>query len=225
MYVNRAVGIGIGVPVTSADFDMIEAYSERTGVLAEVEVCPWAHPSLLQEAASRGYVPAWFRSVLVRRLDVDEPASVVNWIEIELVGPDLFATFQEVSSRGFGDTTAEQHHISVRFWNAVLRIDGTSLFLARIDREAVGVASLTIRDGVATLGGMSTVPSARRQGVQSDLIRHRLAVAAGAGCDLALTTAAPGSVSERNLFRAGFSLAYTQLAIRKPMIGSAGVAS
>jgi hypothetical protein len=215
MYVNRGVGMGLGVPVTSGDFERLEAACEEMGVPPEVEVCPWAHQSLIEQTAARGYVPVWFRSVLVRRLHFDEGVSESNRIEIEPVGNGSLATLQEVSSVGFGYTTTEQRRIGDRFWNAASRVEGVSLFLARIDGEAVGVASLTIRDDMAILGGMSTIPSARRYGVQAALIRYRLAAAATARCDLATTTAAPASISERNLLRAGFNLAYTQLAMRQ----------
>jgi GNAT superfamily N-acetyltransferase len=68
----------------------------------------------------------------------------------------------------------------------------------------IGCASSTVRDGIATLGGMSTIPAARRRGVQAALVRHRLARAATLGCELAAATAAVGSASERNLVRLGF---------------------
>jgi GNAT superfamily N-acetyltransferase len=51
---------------------------------------------------------------------------------------------------------------------------------------------------------MSTIPAARRRGVQAALVRHRLARAATLGCELAAATAAVGSASERNLVRLGF---------------------
>ena len=90
-------------------------------------------------------------------------------------------------------------------------IDGERFTLVRHagSGRPLGCASLTIRDGLATLGGMSTLPEVRGQGIQTALIRHRLRVAAASGCDLATSTAVPGDVSERNLLRQGFRCVFT----------------
>ncbi len=81
----------------------------------------------------------------------------------------------------------------------------------------VATASLTLIDGLAILGGMATVPSARRQGVQQALIQRRLGDAFAFGANLAVTTAASGRSSQRNLLRAGFQVAYTQVVLTLPM--------
>lgn len=76
-----------------------------------------------------------------------------------------------------------------------------------LEREApIAAAAMTIHDDVAVLGGASTLPAHRRQGAQSRLLRHRLRVAAQAGCTLAVATARPESLSAANLRRAGFSI-------------------
>jgi len=72
------------------------------------------------------------------------------------------------------------------------------------DGRPIGCASLTVRDGVATLGGMSTLASERGRGVQSSLIAHRVRLAVELGCDIVTSTVAPGGTSERNLLRQRF---------------------
>jgi hypothetical protein len=67
-----------------------------------------------------------------------------------------------------------------------------------------------VRDGIAGLFGASTLMEFRRRGVQRELIRVRMDTARRAGCEIALTFARPGSVSERNLLRDGFAVAYTR---------------
>ena len=64
--------------------------------------------------------------------------------------------------------------------------------------------------------GDATLPAFRRQGVQCALIEARLAMAAQAGCDLAIVTADPGSSSGRNAERMGFQLVCTHVAMRAP---------
>ena len=67
-----------------------------------------------------------------------------------------------------------------------------------------------MRDGIAGLFGASTLVEFRHRGVQRELIRMRMEEARKAGCEIALTFARPGSISERNILRNGFSVAYTR---------------
>ncbi|TDV57683.1 GNAT family N-acetyltransferase [Actinophytocola oryzae] len=70
----------------------------------------------------------------------------------------------------------------------------------------IAAAGMTVHGDVAVFGGASTLRAHRGRGAQSRLLRHRLGVAADAGCVLAVATAAPDSVSARNLSGAGFRL-------------------
>ncbi len=97
-------------------------------------------------------------------------------------------------------------------------VDGDGLVIASDagDGRSVGCASLTIHNGVATLGGMSTVPSERERGVQRAMILHRLRVARDRGCDVVTSSAAPGGTSERNLIRHGFVPWFTVSTLARP---------
>jgi hypothetical protein len=83
-------------------------------------------------------------------------------------------------------------------------------FLLLAGGEPVAAAAMSIHDGVAVLGGASTLVAHRGCGAQARLIRHRLGVAADAGCSLAVATAVPGSGSAANLRRAGFAFLVRQ---------------
>ena len=83
-------------------------------------------------------------------------------------------------------------------------------FLARLDGEAAAVATLRIRDGVASLGGGATVPRFRGNGCHLALLRHRLDVAYMLGCTLVISGADFGSGSFRNQLRSGLRLAYVE---------------
>jgi hypothetical protein len=71
-------------------------------------------------------------------------------------------------------------------------------------------------DDVVMLFGGTTLPSARERGAQRALIDARLDAAARQGATLAISVAAPGSGSERNLRRAGFTCAYTAALYERP---------
>lgn len=88
--------------------------------------------------------------------------------------------------------------------------------LVRDDRTmAVAAAGGSIVNGVTLLFGDATLPEARGRGLQSALIRERLARAARAGCDLAMACVLPGSGSHRNYERAGFRLAYMRVNVKR----------
>jgi hypothetical protein len=69
--------------------------------------------------------------------------------------------------------------------------------------------------GVAEFGGASTRPIFRRRGIQTTLLRARLAAAKGQGCDVVIVVTTPGTESQRNVDRVGFSLAYTKAVMVK----------
>ena len=91
-----------------------------------------------------------------------------------------------------------------------LVVAGARCYLAWRDGVIAGGASVRMADGIAHFTGAATVPVHRRRGVQTALLSARLADAAAAGCDIAVITTAPGSVSQQNVQRQGFDLLYTR---------------
>jgi hypothetical protein len=87
---------------------------------------------------------------------------------------------------------------------------GATLYMAKVDGAVAGGGAIFVRDGIAGLFGASTLMEFRRRGVQRELIRVRMEAARRAGCEIALTFARPGSISERNLLRTGFAVGYTR---------------
>lgn len=87
---------------------------------------------------------------------------------------------------------------------------GVVRFAARRGGELAGAASMRLGEGIAQLCGAGTLPAHRGRGVQTALLAHRLAVAAAAGCELAVITTQPGSKSQENAHRRGFELLYAR---------------
>jgi hypothetical protein len=88
-------------------------------------------------------------------------------------------------------------------------------YLARQGEALAGAASLYVRDGVALLAGSTTLSAHRRRGVQGALIAHRLHDAAARGATLAIITTAPGTQSQANVMKRGFTLAYSRALLVK----------
>jgi GNAT superfamily N-acetyltransferase len=211
-YVNRAVGVAIGQAVTIDDLDEAEGFFARHGLPLEIELCPHADPSLLEALGARGCRIAWFRHVMVRSVGAADLEPCTEPVTAEVVTEETIGRWQQ-TLRDCHGATGERGEISDAFAAAAHAIPGAADLLAYVDGGVVGVGSVTIRDGRAELGGAATLPAWRGRGVQSALLRIRLALAAGAGCDLAVATADPGTTSVRNLGRHGFVTAYTQVGV------------
>jgi len=69
-----------------------------------------------------------------------------------------------------------------------------------------GMASFPITDGVGYFGTGGVLPECRRRGIQTALIRRRLADALALGCDLVLGGGSMGTATYRNFEGAGLRL-------------------
>ncbi len=116
------------------------------------------------------------------------------------VGEDL-SIFFEVLSAGYA-APAEVD----RFILAEHSDPGVLRFMAWKEDRPVAVAAMSLHDGVAVLGGATTLPAHRGCGAQTALLHRRLDAAAGAGARGAVATAAADTPSVRNLARSGFTV-------------------
>ena len=71
------------------------------------------------------------------------------------------------------------------------------------------------RRRILALFGAATLPQFRGHGVQTAFLYARMAAAAKAGCDVAVTVTLGGSTSQRNAERAGFHVAYSKATMLK----------
>ncbi len=226
MYVNQAMAAGVHDELTSGDVDVLVERSAAVGVVPTIEVTPATLEESMQTIERRRFEhdPDSDNTCLTRPLSapvIDAPDDlVIRAVESEA---DL-RIWQETSAAGWGHTSPGARRVSDAFVAAAQALDSEHMFVAfdSADNRPIGCASTTVRDGVAMLGGMSTIPAERRRGVQAALLRHRLDHARRLGCDLVVTTAATGGASERNLLRHGFTPAFTIREFSVPASGSGG---
>ncbi len=211
---NRAMGLGMVSPVEDDDLVELEQFYLERDVSPQMGVCPLSHPSLLEGLSARGWQADGFENVLARTLgsgDAPSPHELPQGIEIREVDDDESrALWKLVAATGFSWplTPADAQ---LELGEIVVNRPGTRLLLAFHEGRAAGAAELMIEDGVAWLSADATLVQFRGRGVQQALQLHRLALGAAAGCDLAVSEAAPGSGSQRNMERIGFRVAYTRL--------------
>ncbi len=208
---TQTFGLGLFDPITAAELDRIEEFFRRRGAPVFHEVSPLADPQVLPLLNERGYRPIELTSVLYRPIGEElpvkpgneavrvRPTGLEDWKLWAATAAQGWNEFPEVSELmfGLGEITAK-------------RSDGLC-FLAELNGQAIATGVLILHEGVALLGGASTIPEGRRQGAQLALLESRLRYAAENGCDLAMMCALPGSASQRNAERQGFRIAYTRI--------------
>ena len=209
LYVNRVLAGGIDRPPTAAELELVVDRSADVGVDAAFDVSELSHADTPAALAAAEFVPSdeVDAVALVQVLDAGSREDAELRFDVEPVesSADL-QDWLDATAAGWDHVEPDRRAASDRFSRAAHIAQSPGLLLARdpFDGAVVGVAMLSIIGDVAVLGGMSTVPLHRRRGVQSALIRHRLAMAVEAGCTVAGTHAAPGGDSLRNLQRFGF---------------------
>jgi GNAT superfamily N-acetyltransferase len=208
--ITQSFGLGLFEKLTVKTLDRIEAFFTQRGAQVMHEVSPLAGPEAMDLLCSRKYRPIEISSVLYRR--VEKPNIAVHGdIKIQIAGADEAEIWSDVGARGWG----HEHPEFIPFLKelgAVAAARKHSLcFLAEIEGKAGAAASLSIHEGVALLGGSSTVPELRRKGLHAALLEERLHYAFNHGCDLAMMVALAGSESQRNAERKGFRIAYTRM--------------
>jgi hypothetical protein len=169
-----------------------------------VFVSPLAHATLGPALATAGYAPAEYENVLAS--DAFEPLARRDDRIRAAADPHAWA---RASAGGFldGETiTPDDEFLAFMLASS----DGVIAVEAIEDGAIVATGAMDLRDGCAALFAASTVPASRRHGWHLALIGDRMARAHEAGARLLRATARPGSTSERNFHRCGFSTLFTR---------------
>ena len=218
--VTQAIGLGLDGAVSEEEFDQLESFYRNRGEPVRVETCPLADASLIEHFGKRKYRVTEFSNVMARPLcGADFPNTkfdLPGGISIEKIGTERIDLWTLTVSQGFAENFPVTQEIL-----GVTRMFAfgptVECYLARLDGAVAGGATLALREGVAGLFGASTLPAFRNRGVQTALLDVRLARAAAAHCDLAVCLAQPGSASQRNVMRKGFSVLYTRVKFEREL--------
>ncbi len=225
---NKLVGVGFDGPIVGPDLAPIEArFATRTARL-QAEVSTLADAELPALLCARGYEPLGFENVLGHPLGAHLAPAPLG-ISITLLTPHEHSAFADtlvtaVASPdlgGVGGDPVPPSDVVRRALLAMLRLPGFRGYIARIGGEIAGAASLRLDGDIAQLIGAGTLPRFRRRGVQSALLRARLADVTGGGCQVAVVVTQPGSKSQENVQREGFQLLYARQLLAKPAPGAA----
>ncbi len=222
---NKVAGLGFAGRLDEDELAKLERLYAERGEAVRVELASLGEPEIATQLTRRGYQLVGFEDVLGLPLPGARAGSPAAGIEIEECGADDFERWLDLVVDGFAHPDLQGVASDEEFPREVMAsaigdlaaTQGFRRFLARRGGELAGGASCRFADGVAQLCGAATLPTHRRHGIQSSLLAHRLAAAAAAGCDLAVVTTQPGSKSQENVQRQGFSLLYTRaVLLREP---------
>ena len=223
---NKLAGLGfarqdelVSEEELAAALEPIEKAFASRGAPLQAEVSSLADPAVARLLTRRGYVIENCENVLGCELpstslpempaDIDlsfeEGPPSSQWLDVVIDG---FAAPDDQGVASHEEFPREVLELAIR---DLAGVDGFRTYEARLDGNLAGAGSMRLAGGLAQLTGAATLPTHRRRGVQTALLRRRLEDAAAAGCELALVTTQPGSKSQQNVQRFGFRLLYTRI--------------
>lgn len=228
---NRAQGLGLDGPVDPPQIEHLITYYEERGIEPRVEVCPFAHDSLVRGLADQRFVVRRFLIVLYRVVSGDEdftpPHAAPPELRIEVVGPgdaDAIESFARAWVVGFDVKGEDRVEETMRAARRVIATRGSIGIRAMMGDRCVGAGGLEIDGALASLFGVSVAPDMRRKGIQLAMLSWRLREAARHDVRIATIESHPGASTESNAMRMGFTPAYTKATLVRPGEGLTPVA-
>ncbi len=220
---TQSFGLGLeGSDTTESaienQLDTLEEFFFSRGAAAYIEVSNLADMNLTLLLGKRGYTVLEYSHVLGFNLGnlKHTPSSLQPYrlevSEIETAADAVAAGFLE-QNIGEGEIPSDFRELFVVSFHTT----GSSGFAVKLNGEIAGAGGITILNNVAMLSGASTQPKFRNRGVQKALIMERLRFAHDAGCDIAVVTTQPGTVSQRNMQAMNFEILYARTKFTKIM--------
>lgn len=227
---NRAHGAGLDGPVDPEEVDRLIDFYEQRGIEPRLELCPFAHQTLVDALAARGFAVRRFLIVLAREVDaaerIEPPHPAPRGVVIERIRPgdgEAIEAFGRLFVEGFEVRGEDRIAETMRAARHVVEAEGSIGVRAMLDGACVGVAAMELAGPLASLFGACVTASARGRGIQQALLAWRLREAAASGARVATIQSRPGIPTERNAMRMGFTVAYNNVVLVRPGEGLVGV--
>lgn len=227
-FLSRAVGVGIGEPVTATDVERVLEFFASRGDVPRVDLSPASDPALGRWLVERGLVVGERKNVLAldmaragvmpAREQASHDADVtLHWID-ERDGAGV-EPFLGLVRRGF-DVPDEGSMGPYRLLAA--HSIGRRVIATRGGAGAgSGIVALIPGEGgdpqTANLTCGSVLAPFRRKGIQAAMMVERLRRARAEGHSLAFVRSRPGVATERNAERLGFGLVYEKVMVTAPV--------
>lgn len=216
--IGRATGVGLDRAFTADDLDRVEQFYRDCKAPSQVDLTPLHEPGVFEMFKERGYAIAELNNVLYRKLDAKEefPEPPAH-CEIRRSLPEEADETGAIVERAFFPEGAPE---AFRGLLAPLyQMESALAFVATIDGKPVacGAGIVIAEHRVFALCGAGTLAEHRGRGLQTALLRARMAAAVAEGCEYAVVVTQGGSASQRNVERLGFRAAYSKVTVIKPV--------
>ena len=216
--IGRATGAGLDRVFTAADLDRVEAFYRAHKAPSQVDLCPMHEPAVVEMFKERGYAIAELNNVLFRKLDTQEkfspppPGCEIRPSRLE----EAETAGGIVESAFFPDGAPEAYRGLVA---PFYQMERALAFVASVDGKLVacGTGLVIPQHKVFALCGVGTLTEYRGRGLQTALLRARMAAAVQAGCEYAVVVTQGGTTSQRNAERLGFRVAYSKVTVIKQL--------
>jgi GNAT superfamily N-acetyltransferase len=214
--IGRATGAGLDCPITADDFDRIEEFYRRRKAPSQLDLTPMHEPAVFEMCKDRGYAIAELNNVLYRKLDASEkfpdPATGCEIRRSYAEESEITGTIVENAFFPEGAPEAFRGLIAPLY-----QMEKALAFVAVVDGKPVACGTgLVIKEHrVFAVCGAGTLAAFRGRGLQTALLRARLAAAVAAGCEYAVAVTQGGTTSQRNAERMGFCVAYSKVTVIK----------
>jgi hypothetical protein len=214
--IGRATGAGLDRPFTAADLDRVEEFYHAHHAPSQVDLCPLHDATVFEMFKEREYGIAELNNVLYRKLDpLEEFPPALKGCEIRRSLPEEAAESGAIVERSFFPDGAPEPYRGLL--EPLYQMEGALAFVASIDGKIVacGTGLAIPEHRIFALGGAGTLLKFRNRGLQTALLRTRMAAAAEAGCEYAVVVTNGGTTSQRNCERLGFRVAYSKVTVIK----------
>ena len=216
--IGRTVGMGFDGSATAADLDRMEQFYRSHAAPSQIDVCPLTDPPLLEMLKQRNYVMAELNNVLFRRLEGNHEGAAPAGCTIRQGHSEEAGSFAEIVVRSFFPNGGSPEGFAEMI-SPIYQAEGAALYVAEVNGQTVACAAglLIPEHRVMALFGAGTLPEFRGRGLQTALLRTRMAAGAQAGCEFAVIVTQGGATSMRNAQRLGFLVAYSKATVIKQL--------
>jgi len=174
--IGRATALGLDRPFTADDLDRVERFYGAHKAPSQLDLCPLHDSAVFEMCKQRRYGIAELNNVLYRRLDPKEefpPASM--GCEIRRARAEEADAASTVVERAFFPDGAPEMYRGLIA--PLYQMDGALAFVATVDGKIVacGTGLVIPEHRIFALGGAGTLPEFRGRGLQTALLRVRMA--------------------------------------------------
>lgn len=216
--IGRATACGLDRPLTQEDVDRIEQFYRDHKAPSQVDLTPLHAPKVFEMFKERGYTIAELNNVLYRKLDPQEtfPDPPAHCEVRSSHHGEADVTGSIVESAFFPDGAPQAFRGLIA---PLYQMENARPFVATVEDRTVacGTGLVIPEHRVFALCGAGTLADFRGRGLQTALLRARMAAAVNAGCEYAVVVTQGGTTSQRNVERLGFRVAYSKMTVIKQL--------